>query len=210
VDPRPEIIRARLSGVRHILAVAAGKGGVGKSTVAAGLSLGLQADGVGAGLLDLDLYGPTAHLILGAAGRLPIEEKGLVPPRVAGVRLMSAAFYSGEAPLPIRGQEVVDATIEMLAVTRWIDTEWLIIDMPPGMGETTLEILRLLPQTRFLLVTTPSAVALATVRKLHHLLRERGAPVAGLVVNMVQGGAWTASDTGVSGSSPRTSAPSSS
>lgn len=186
MDPRLAIIEHRLAPVEKVIAVASGKGGVGKSTVATALALILLEQGHKVGLLDLDFYGPSTHIILGIEGLQPQEGKGLIPPEVHGLKVMSIIYYTGDRPAPLRGPDISNVLIELLAITRWGTLDYLIVDMPPGLGETTLETIRLLGKARFLLVTTPSRVARETVSKLVTLLMELNAPIIGVVENMVR------------------------
>lgn len=189
MDPRPEIIRQRLAGIKNIIAVAGGKGGVGKSTVATVLALILRERGHRVGLLDLDFYGPSTHVILGISeGVQPREEKGIIPPEVHGLQFMSLVYYAGDKPSPLRGLDVSNALIELLAITRWDTLDFLVVDMPPGLGDTTLDAIRWLKEARFLVVTTPSRVSLQTVKKLLSLLRELAASIIGIVENMRRDG----------------------
>jgi ATP-binding protein involved in chromosome partitioning len=184
MDPRLAVIERRLQSVGTVIAVAAGKGGVGKSTVATCLALALHERGYRAGLLDLDFCGPSTHVILGAGTTHPAEDKGIVPPIVHGLEYVSIVQFAGERPAPLRGLDVSNALIELLAITRWGPLDALILDMPPGIGDTTLDAVRLLKKARTLIVTTPSRVAQETVRRLVALLIEVGAPVLGFVENM--------------------------
>jgi len=184
-DPRLEIIGKRLEKVEHIIAVSSGKGGVGKSVVASALSLELSSRGHSVGLLDLDFTSPSTHVILGIQGVFPEEEYGIIPPLAKGLRYMSITFYALDRPVPLRGSEVSDAIIELLAITRWEELDYLIIDMPPGMGDATLDMIRLIPRIKFLLVSTPSKVAYETVRKQLTLLKWLDVPIIGVIENMV-------------------------
>ena len=184
-DPRLELIKRRLDGVKKVVAVSSGKGGVGKSMIAATLALSLRRKGGRGGLLDLDFTSPSTHLILGVEGLQPREEYGIIPPLAHDLRYLSIVFYALDKPAPLRGAAVSDAIIELLAITRWGELDHLIVDMPPGIGDATLDMIRLIPRIRFLLVTTPSRVAFETVAKLHRLLMELEIPVVGVVENMV-------------------------
>ena len=184
-DPRLEIIGRRLEKVGNILAVSSGKGGVGKSMVASALALSLKEKGHNVGLLDLDFTSPSTHVILGIENLYPEEEYGIIPPLAHGLRYMSITFYSLDKPAPLRGADVSNAIIELLAITRWEELDYLIIDMPPGLGDATLDMIRLIDGIRFLVVTTPSRVAYETVRKLLTLLKRLNVPVTGVVENMV-------------------------
>lgn len=185
MDPRVAIISERLKPIKKIIAVAAGKGGVGKSTVATGLALVLAEMGYRVGLLDLDFYGPSTHIILGVSEELqPKEERGIVPPTVHGIEFMSLVYYTRKNPAPLRGSDLTNALIELLAITRWGELDFLIVDMPPGLGDTTLDAIQLLKSPSFLVVTTPSRIAQETVNKLVRLLQELGLPIVGILENM--------------------------
>lgn len=184
MDPRLNIIDKRFENVKRIIAVSGGKGGIGKSLTASTLALILTKRGFRTGLLDLDFCGPSDHVILGIEGVFPEEDKGIIPPEVLGVRFMSITYFAGYNPVPLRGGEVSNAIIEMLAITRWNELDFLIIDMPPGTGDPALDIIRLIKRVEFLVVTTQSRVALAVVKKELQVLKELGIPVAGVLENM--------------------------
>ena len=183
-DPRIGIIEERLKGVNNIIAVSSGKGGVGKSLIASTLALKLAKRGYKVGLFDLDFTSPSTHVILGVEGLQPKEEKGIIPPQVHGLRYMSIVYYSGEYASPLRGADVSNALIELLAITRWNNLDFLIIDLPPGISDATLDVIRLVKKIEFLIVTTPSRLAFETVRKLINLLSELGIPIIGVIENM--------------------------
>lgn len=187
VDPRTSIISVRLGNVGRIVAVSSGKGGVGKSLVASTLALALTKQGYEVGLFDLDFTSPSTHVILGIEGVQPKEDKGIVPPVVNGLRYMSIVYYSGDYASPLRGADVSNALIELLSITRWGKLDFLVIDMPPGIGDATLDVIRLIKNIEFLVVTTSSQLAFETVRKLVKLLKELKVPVAGVVENMKVG-----------------------
>jgi ATP-binding protein involved in chromosome partitioning len=184
VDPRVSIIQERMKGIGRIIAVSSGKGGVGKSLVAATLALTLAKKGYNVGLFDLDFTSPSTHIILGIEGIRPKEEKGIVPPIVHGIKYMSIIYYSGEHATPLRGVDVSNALIELLSITRWEGLDFLVMDMPPGIGDATLDLIRLIKNIEFLIVTTPSQLAFETVRKLISLLKELKISVIGVVENM--------------------------
>jgi ATP-binding protein involved in chromosome partitioning len=117
----------------------------------------------------------------------PKEDKGIVPPVVNGLRYMSIVYYSGDYASPLRGADVSNALIELLSITRWGKLDFLVIDMPPGIGDATLDLIRLIKNVEFLVVTTSSQLAFETVRKLVKLLKELKVPVAGVVENMKMG-----------------------
>ena len=184
VDPRTSVITERLSRTSRIIAVSSGKGGVGKSVVATLLALTLARHGYRVGLFDLDFTGPSTHIILGAKKVQPKEEKGLVPPTVHGLEYMSLIYFVGDNPAPLRGTDVSNALIELLSVTQWGTLDFLVIDMPPGIGDAVLDLLRLVKRIEFLIVTTPSMLAFETVKKQVELLCELKTPIIGVVENM--------------------------
>jgi len=184
VDPRLNIIDKRLAKIGKIIAVSSGKGGVGKSLIASTLALTLSRSGCKVGLLDLDFSSPSTHVILKIEGLYPKEEKGIVPPVAHGLMYMSIIYYSGDDPTPLRGADVSNAIIELLAITQWGSLDFLVIDMPPGIGDATLDMIRLVKDINFLVVTTSSKVAFETVRKLIRLLRDLNVPIIGVVENM--------------------------
>ena len=183
-DPRISIIEERLEEVNNVIAVSSGKGGVGKSIIASTLALILARKGYKVGLFDLDFTSPSTHVILGVEGLQPKEEKGIIPPQVHGLKYMSIVYYSGEYASPLRGVDVSNALIELLAITRWDTLDFLIIDMPPGISDATLDIIRLVKGRKFLIITTPSQLAFETVRKLINLLSQLRIPIVGVVENM--------------------------
>ena len=183
-DPRTSIIAERLRRVHNIIAVSSGKGGVGKSLIATTLALSLAKRGTRVGLFDLDFTSPSTHLILGAKNAQPTEERGLIPPTVAGLEYMSLVYYSADEAAPLRGTETSNALIELLAVTLWNELDFLIIDSPPGIGDALLDLVRLVPRIEFVIVTTPSRLAFETVKKQVRLLQELKIPIIGIVENM--------------------------
>jgi ATP-binding protein involved in chromosome partitioning len=183
-DPRTSVIGDRLRRIGRIIAVSSGKGGVGKSMVATTLALSLAKRGCKVGLFDLDFTSPSTHIILGAKGVQPTEEKGLVPPKVHGLDYMSLVYYVGDEAAPLRGADTSNALIELLAVTLWGNLEYLVIDMPPGIGDAVLDLIRLVPRIEFLIITTSSQLAFETVKKQIHLLKELKVPIVGIVENM--------------------------
>ncbi|MFH2109638.1 MAG: P-loop NTPase [Candidatus Bathyarchaeota archaeon] len=184
-DPRLAVIEKRFQDVGRIIAVSSGKGGVGKSMVATTLALSLVEQGLRVGLLDLDFTSPSTHVILGVEGLYPEEEYGIVPPLAHGLKYMSIVHYSLDEPAPLRGEDVSNVIIELLAITRWGELDILILDMPPGIGDATLDTLRLIPRIEFMVVTTPSVVAYQSVRRLLLLLRDLKISVIGVLENMV-------------------------
>jgi ATP-binding protein involved in chromosome partitioning len=184
MDPRVAVVDKRLADVKRIVAVTGGKGGTGKSMVASTLALVFAEQGVRTGLLDLDLTGPSDHVILGARTGLPTEEFGVEPSSVHGIGLMSLAHFAGSNPVPLRGKDSTEALLELLAITRWGSLDFLVIDMPPGLGDATLDAVRLLPRAEYLAVATSSRVVLETTRKTLRLHAELQTRMRGLVENM--------------------------
>jgi len=198
IDPRPEVIGRRLTPVRRIVAFSSAKGGVGKSVCSVLSALALRRAGCRVGLLDLDFQGASLHLLLGAELAFPEEKGGIRPLRAReSLDFMSFAAFSRESAVPLRGAEVTDALLEMLAVTIWEPLDFLLLDMPPGIGDELLDVLRLLPRTEFVVVATPSALALQVVERLLALLEELRLPVRGVIENMARaaGGAAVAGPT---------------
>ena len=184
VDPRTTIISDRLRSINRIIAVSSGKGGVGKSMVATILALSLAHRGCRVGLFDLDFTSPSTHLILGTENAQPKEDKGIIPPEVKGLVYMSLIYYSRDQAAPLRGADVSNALIELLSVTQWGKLDYMIIDMPPGIGDTVLDLLRLVKRIEFLIVTTPSLLAFETVKKQAMLLKDLKVPMIGVLENM--------------------------
>jgi ATP-binding protein involved in chromosome partitioning len=184
MDPRTTVINERLKRVNRIIAVSSGKGGVGKSLVATTLALTLVHRGCKVGLFDLDFTSPSTHLIMGVKNVQPKEDKGIVPPKVKGLTYMSLVHFSGDQATPLRGADVSNALIELLAVTQWGELDFLVIDMPPGISDAVLDLVRLVKRIEFLIVTTPSLLAFETVKKQVCLLQELKIPIIGVVENM--------------------------
>ncbi len=154
--------------------------------VATTLALTLARNGCDVGLFDLDFTSPSTHLILGTNLRRakPKEEKGIIPPAINGLHYMSLVYFVGEHPAPLRGVETSNALIELLTITRWGQLDFLIIDMPPGISDAVLDLVRLITNIEFLIVTTPSLLAFETVRKQANLLCELKMPIIGVLENM--------------------------
>lgn len=184
MEARASVINKRLSTVNRIISVASGKGGVGKSLVASLLAVHLAKQKKRVGLLDLDLYGPSDHIILGISDVFPEEDKGLIPPTVHGVSFMSSVYFTEDKPSPFRGTDITNVIIELLAITQWGNLDYLIIDMPPGIGDETLDVLKYISNSEFLVITTPSKVAMNAVQKLLIILQELDQPILGVIENM--------------------------
>ena len=176
-----------LPGVKNIIAVASGKGGVGKSTTAANLALALVQEGATVGLLDADIYGPSIPQMLGLAGRQPESEDGtsMDPLEAYGVQTMSIGFMIDvDSPMVWRGPMVTQALEQLLNQTNWRDLDYLIVDMPPGTGDTQLTLAQKVPVTGAVIVTTPQDIALIDARKGLKMFDKVGIPILGLVENM--------------------------
>jgi ATP-binding protein involved in chromosome partitioning len=184
MEVRTSVIEKRLKNIKKIIAVASGKGGVGKSLTASSIALYLSQKGQKVGLLDLDLYGPSQHIILGLKEEYPKEEKGIIPPDVHDISFMSIVYFTRDKPSPFRGTDITNIILELLAITQWGELDFLIIDLPPGIGEETLDIIRFIPKSKFLIVSTPSTVAYGAVSKLLDILQEMKLPILGIIENM--------------------------
>ena len=185
MEVRTSVIDKRLQKIGKIIAVASGKGGVGKSLVASSLALNLAKKGKKVGLLDLDLYGPSSHIILGIKDySFPEEEKGILPHNIKDINFMSIVFFTEDKPAPLRGMDITNIIIELLAITQWGDLDFLIIDMPPGIGDETLDVIKLVKKSEFLVITTPSKVSMGAVDKLLTILKELKLPIIGVIENM--------------------------
>ena len=174
--------------VGHVIAVASGKGGVGKSTTAVNLALALEKEGAKVGLLDADIYGPSQGMMLGvASGRRPEvkDEKLFVPIRAHGLKTMSMSFLVEEnTPMVWRGPMATGALQQLLMQTDWQELDYLIVDMPPGTGDIQLTLSQKVPVSGAVIVTTPQDIALLDARKGIEMFRKVDIPVLGVVENM--------------------------
>jgi ATP-binding protein involved in chromosome partitioning len=175
-----------LPGVKNIIAVASGKGGVGKSTTAVNLALALSAEGANVGLLDADIYGPSQPRMLGASERPESPDgKSLNPVVSHGVQSMSIGYLiEEETPMVWRGPMVTQALEQLLRDTRWQGLDYLIIDLPPGTGDTQLTLSQKVPVSGAIIVTTPQDIALLDARKGLKMFEKVEVPVLGIVENM--------------------------
>ena len=173
-------------GVKNIVAVASGKGGVGKSTTAVNLALALAAEGAAVGVLDADIYGPSQPTMLGIAGRPESTDgKTIEPMEAYGVQAMSIGFLIDiDTPMVWRGPMVTQALEQLLKDTRWRDLDYLIVDMPPGTGDIQLTLSQKVPVTGAVIVTTPQDIALMDARKGLKMFEKVGVPIVGIVENM--------------------------
>ena len=183
IDPRTSVIKKRFSNIKRVIAVTGWKGGIGKSVTASVLSLILSKKGKTCGLLDLDFTGASDHIILGAKDVFPEEKNGIVPPEINGIKFMSISFFSDGKAVPLRGNNITDAIIEMLAITRWGKLDYLIIDMPPGINDTALDVVRLIAKTEILALTIPSIIAKDVLDRSLELYKRLKVPIIGIITN---------------------------
>ncbi|GIZ11038.1 iron-sulfur cluster carrier protein ApbC [Pseudomonas sp. NCCP-436] len=177
-----------LAGVKNVIAVASGKGGVGKSTTAANLALALAREGARVGILDADIYGPSQGIMFGIApGSRPQvrEQKWFVPIEAHGVQVMSMAFLADDnTPMVWRGPMVSGALLQLITQTAWDNLDYLVVDMPPGTGDIQLTLAQKVPVAGSVIVTTPQDLALLDARKGVEMFRKVHIPVLGVVENM--------------------------
>jgi ATP-binding protein involved in chromosome partitioning len=173
-------------GVKNIVAVASGKGGVGKSTTAVNLALALAAEGATVGVLDADIYGPSQPTMLGITGRPESTDgKTLEPLEAYGVQAMSIGFMIDmDTPMVWRGPMVTQALQQLLKDTNWREIDYLVVDMPPGTGDIQLTLSQNVPVTGAVIVTTPQDIALIDARKGLKMFEKVGVPILGIVENM--------------------------
>ena len=183
---RLEAEPAGLRGVKTIVAVGAGKGGVGKSTIAVHLAVGLRRTGAAVGLLDADVYGPSIPIMLGLkTGRPEVQRGKLTPLERYGIHLMSLGFLTGEdTPVIWRGPLVGKLIKQFLSDVEWGDLDYLVVDLPPGTGDAQLTLTQAAPLAGAVIVTTPQDVALEDVRRAVHMFEKVNVPVLGIVENM--------------------------
>jgi ATP-binding protein involved in chromosome partitioning len=174
------------AGIKNIIAVASGKGGVGKSTTAANLALALAAEGATVGILDADIYGPSQPVMLGITGRPESADgKTLEPMEAHGLQAMSIGFLiDSDTPMVWRGPMVTQALEQLLSDTNWRDLDYLVIDMPPGTGDIQLTLSQKVPVTGAVIVTTPQEIAVIDARKGLKMFEKVGIPIVGIVENM--------------------------
>ena len=178
--------KVSVTGVRNIVAVSSGKGGVGKSTVAVNVAVSLALDGARVGLMDMDVYGPNVPIMLGASEARPeVDGNKLIPIEAYGVRIMSMAFLQpGDKPMIVRGPILHGLVKQFLSDVKWGELDYLIVDMPPGTGDVQLSLAQLVPVQGAVLVTTPQDVAIADVRRALRMFETVAIPILGVVENM--------------------------
>jgi ATP-binding protein involved in chromosome partitioning len=180
-----QTVKVPVPGVKNLIAVGSGKGGVGKTTVAVNLAVGLAALGHKTGLMDADVYGPNVPLMMGI-NRTPMAAGDLIQPlEQHGVKLMSMGFLNpGDKPLVWRGPMLHSVIQQFLRGVDWGDLDYLVIDLPPGTGDVQLSLIQTAPITGAIVVTTPSDVSLEDARKAVHMFHQVRVPILGIVENM--------------------------
>jgi ATP-binding protein involved in chromosome partitioning len=175
-----------IPGVKNIVAVASGKGGVGKSTTAANLALALSAEGANVGVLDADIYGPSQPMMLGITGRPESTDGKTIEPMMGhGIQVTSIGFMiDADTPMVWRGPMVTQALEQLLRDTRWRELDYLVVDLPPGTGDIQLTLAQKVPVTGAVIVTTPQDIALIDARKGLKMFEKVGIPILGIVENM--------------------------
>lgn len=185
IDPRISVVDKRLKKVKRIFVVSSSKGGVGKSVFSSSAALALKMLGYKTGLLDLDFQGSSDHIILGEEVSFPEEFEGIRPFRLSsGIDFISFSLFTGESALPLRGTDTTNAILELLAITVWGELDFLIVDLPPGIGEEVLDIIRLIKRLEFILISSSSLVSVKVVKRLASLLKSMNIAIDGVVENM--------------------------
>jgi len=178
-----------LRGVKNILAIASGKGGVGKSTVTVNLAVALAKQGARVGVLDADIYGPSIPQMLGQIEPVQLnQDNRYIPVQAHGIQAMSIGYLTthGEAPLIWRGPMLAKSLIQMLDITAWDNLDYLLIDLPPGTGDIQLSLVQKIPLTAGIIITTPQTVATADAEKALLMFEKTNIHVLGLIENMAE------------------------
>jgi ATP-binding protein involved in chromosome partitioning len=180
-----EMGRAPVEGVKNIIAVGAGKGGVGKTTVAVNLALALARCGSRVGMIDGDIYGPNVPMMLGLQTQLTTDGKKIIPAERYGIQVMSMGFLtSDDSPVIWRGPMLHGAITQFFREVRWDSLDYLVVDMPPGTGDVALSLSQTVPVAGSIVVTTPQQVALADTRRAVRMYQKLNIPTLGLIENM--------------------------
>lgn len=175
-----------ITGVKHIVAVGSGKGGVGKSTVTVNLAVALAETGAAVGLLDSDIYGPSIPLMMGVQGQPQVVGKRMIPPVSHGVKLMSLGFLLPDQTAPVvwRGPMVAQAVKQMLMEVEWGELDYLLADLPPGTGDASLTLAQAIPLSGAVVVMTPQEVAVQIATKTFNMFQTLRVPILGIIENM--------------------------
>jgi ATP-binding protein involved in chromosome partitioning len=186
MPPEPGITKAPIEGVKNLIAVASGKGGVGKTTVAVNLAVALKNLDAAVGLLDADVYGPNVPVMLGTTEQPnAVDQRTIIPVEAYGVKMISMGLLNpGDKPLIWRGPMLHSVIQQFLRSVRWGELDYLIVDLPPGTGDVQLTLIQSAAITGAVVVTTPSIVALADVRKAIEMFRQVNVEILGVVENM--------------------------
>ena len=177
--------RSPIPGVKNIIAVGAGKGGVGKTTVAVNLAIALAKCGGKVGMIDGDIYGPNVPIMLGIKGQLTTDGEKILPAEKYGLQVISMGFLTGDdAPIIWRGPMLHGALQQFFREVRWVDLDYLVVDMPPGTGDVALSLSQSVPVAGAILVTTPQVVSLADTRRASAMYTKLNIPILGIVENM--------------------------
>jgi ATP-binding protein involved in chromosome partitioning len=184
--PGPVVAKEPIAGVKNLVAVASGKGGVGKTTVAVNLAIALKKMGASVGLMDADVYGPNVPVMLGTNEQpRAIDDRTIIPVEAQGLKMISMGLLSpGDKPLIWRGPMLHSVIQQFLRSVRWGELDYLIVDLPPGTGDVQLTLIQSVAITGAVVVTTPSIVALADVRKAVEMFRQVNVDILGVVENM--------------------------
>ena len=181
----PDSGRAPIPGIKNVIAVGAGKGGVGKTTVAVNLAVALARYGGRVGMIDADVYGPNVPIMLGLNARLSTEGKKIVPAEKYGIRVVSMGFLTdANAPIIWRGPMLHGVVRQFFQDVRWGELDYLVVDMPPGTGDVALSLTQTVPVAGAIVVTTPQTVALADSRRAVAMYRKLSVPTLGIIENM--------------------------
>ena len=179
------LAKNRLGRIERVVLVGSGKGGVGKSLVACGLSLGLASKGFRTGILDVDVHGASVPDYLEVRPPVHSSRLGLQPKKSRGVKVMSVTLFTGNNPVPLSGSQKHDLIVQLFGQTNWGPLDYLVVDLPPSTGDELRSVLRLFGnKSRLVLVTTPSPRALSVVSRLRQLADSEKVPVEGIVLNM--------------------------
>ena len=182
---RPDMGPVQLPGVRNVIAVGAGKGGVGKTTIAVNLAIALAQTGSRVGIIDGDIYGPNVPIMLGLAGRLTTDGDKIVPTEKFGIKVVSMGFLvTDESPVIWRGPLLHSVIQQFFHEVKWDELDYLVVDMPPGTGDVALSLSQTVPVAGAIVVTTPQEVSLADSRKAVRMYQKLNIPVLGLIENM--------------------------